>query len=559
MSFNRKLLAVAIGLAGAMAYSFAIAEDLSAKDKSSAPVIEEIIVTAQKVAENLQKVPIAVTALTSEDLQKMGIVNVEGLSQVVLPGLMMGSTIGRQGTPSITMRGIQAQDPAAATQDAAVAILEDGVFNPRSAATGTGAAEIEQVELLRGPQGTLFGRNAEGGAIVVTTKEPTGELGGSVKVGGGNYGQHTEEIHLNTPAVGNWSFKLDVKDDGHNGYVKNIATTSDLSAHDDFGKFDNNTYRFSVQYKPTEDLKFNYFYEDGFMQETAGYALHGPVPSICQNNEPCQSGFGASFAMPASTVNNYVTNSWIGLYESPTTYKTTMQRLGVDWQLQDNLTLKSFTSASTLDNVALGWNDNGAFAKINLGPGIPGFLFTPAFGTAGLAAGSIGPGEMITGLAGIDFATRVTSKSIGQEFQLIGKSAEIKWVGGLYAFKETTTDSLTNAYTLAYTGADATDPVPVDPIFGPGGLGNVGTFTTMHVQSEAAFFQMTWTPTGDQNLHVTPGLRVSHDARQYQRSVEDGLPVDETLPDYDKTRLDESFSIAYGLSCRQRQRPHTMD
>jgi|TARA_R100000501_G_scaffold17390_1_gene32319 iron complex outermembrane receptor protein len=143
--------------------------------------LEDIVVTATRREERLQEIPVAVTALTSDAIESAGVQDVRSLTQVV-PGFFGGKNIGLF-LPVI--RGVGSSSVSAA-DEANVATYIDGVYQPDPYSTFVDLAEVERVEVLRGPQGTVFGRNATGGLINVITPDPSFNLRGNI---GGRYGR----------------------------------------------------------------------------------------------------------------------------------------------------------------------------------------------------------------------------------------------------------------------------------------------------------------------------------------------------------------------------------
>ena len=155
------------------------------------PALEEIVVTAQRRAENLQDVPIAVTALTASALQASGVQGTLDLPTVV-PGLQMPESSGYV-TPHI--RGVGTAAFGAGLENS-VAIYVDGVYYASAPASIFDLNNIAQVEVLKGPQGTLFGRNATGGLIQVITADPSQDFHGHASVGYGNYQTATGNVYV---------------------------------------------------------------------------------------------------------------------------------------------------------------------------------------------------------------------------------------------------------------------------------------------------------------------------------------------------------------------------
>jgi iron complex outermembrane receptor protein len=138
--------------------------------------LEEVIITAQKREQSIQDVPIAITAFGSEDLERLNASDMSDL-QYSTPNLTVSSNL--KSTPRLGMRGISdfSRNPG---YDNRVSVYVDGMYAGRSAASNQSTLDIERVEVLRGPQGTLFGKNTVAGAISLTTRKPTEEFGSPV-------------------------------------------------------------------------------------------------------------------------------------------------------------------------------------------------------------------------------------------------------------------------------------------------------------------------------------------------------------------------------------------
>jgi iron complex outermembrane recepter protein len=128
---------------------------ISARD-AGAQALEEVIVTAQKREENVQQTPLAITAMSAETLERQGVANVRDLLTAA-PGIGGAEPIGSRGTMSITLRGVSGGNPASPSFDPAIGMYIDGVYLGKSMGNSLDVAEIERVEILRGPQGTLYG------------------------------------------------------------------------------------------------------------------------------------------------------------------------------------------------------------------------------------------------------------------------------------------------------------------------------------------------------------------------------------------------------------------
>jgi iron complex outermembrane recepter protein len=181
---------VAFFVLGGIAQAQPAAQD---NDSTKAAGLEEIVVTAERRSERLEDVPMAITALSSEDLIKAGVVNIMDLGQVV-PGLLMSAN-GINVQPAI--RGVTSNGGGVG-DNPAVAVYLDGIYEPNQLTLRFDLPDVEQVEVLKGPQGTLWGQDATGGAILVTTKSPSFTPTGNFSVSYGNF----DDVQLRGFATG---------------------------------------------------------------------------------------------------------------------------------------------------------------------------------------------------------------------------------------------------------------------------------------------------------------------------------------------------------------------
>ena len=191
----------------------------------AAGALEEIVVTAQKREESLDRVPITIDAFSGEDLASAGLKNTFDL-QFVTPGL---SIVPNQSDGQIFIRGV-GSNLNGVGNDPSTAAYVDGVYQARSPLLLTRMYDIDRVEVLKGPQGTLYGRNATGGAINIITRAPEAESGGYLAVTGGDYGLRGAEGAVNVPFSGG-AFRLAGTRAKSDGYVENL-TGDDLEAID---------------------------------------------------------------------------------------------------------------------------------------------------------------------------------------------------------------------------------------------------------------------------------------------------------------------------------------
>ncbi|WP_156680427.1 TonB-dependent receptor [Sphingomonas profundi] len=208
---------------------------------TSAGGLEEIVVTAQKRSENLQSVPISVTAVTGAAIRNQNITNVQGLANSI-PNVQINSFSNSPDSAVFTIRGVGVNDadPYVGTT---VSVVVDGVVVGVNTAALLSLFDIDRVEILRGPQGTLFGANTTGGVINVVTKQPTGEFGGEAQVVYGNYDRLDVNAALNFPITESLAGKISVLHTGRDGFFRNRLDGRRL------GKLDNTGIRAYLKYE----------------------------------------------------------------------------------------------------------------------------------------------------------------------------------------------------------------------------------------------------------------------------------------------------------------------
>ncbi len=150
-----------LGLAGLAFVSAALAEG----------TLDEIVVTAQRRVERLQDVPLAITALSGADLAEHGVRQAGDITASV-PNMLLNSPYGPEAQPTFTLRGVTTQDYSQ-NQSSPIAMYVDEVYKPVGAVQALQIYDLDRVEVLRGPQGTLYGKNATGGAVSFYSKNPS--------------------------------------------------------------------------------------------------------------------------------------------------------------------------------------------------------------------------------------------------------------------------------------------------------------------------------------------------------------------------------------------------
>jgi iron complex outermembrane recepter protein len=242
----------AIALALAAASSLTVPQVVSAQNEG----LEEIVVTARKREESLQDVGLAVSALNRTEIQRMFARDISDLASVS-PNLIIDDTAqGPGGVAAIFIRGVGVAD-VEKSFDPAVGVVVNGIFLGANAGSLLRSIDLASVEVLRGPQGTLFGRNTIGGLINVTHSQPTGELGVKVRAGIENYDTYYADAILNFGIVEDLAAKITLgKRDQQEGYYDNVTVRGDGEGENDY-----QTYGINVLWDASDDLEFEFSYQ----------------------------------------------------------------------------------------------------------------------------------------------------------------------------------------------------------------------------------------------------------------------------------------------------------
>ncbi len=227
----------------------AAAQQTAAAEPQASTGLDEIIVTAQRRRESVQDVPIAVSAFSAESLESKGITNTLGLIGQI-PNMFGSNNTGLGSANAYYIRGL-GNTETIATFDPPVGTYVDDIYMSRQNGNNFSFFDVERVEVLRGPQGTLFGRNTTGGAVNVIMKRPGDEIAGFAEVGYGSYGRWMVRGSVDLPMSEMVQLKLSGYYNDDDGYVKNTTTGERLNDSDMAG------IRLGVQVKATDRLTWN--------------------------------------------------------------------------------------------------------------------------------------------------------------------------------------------------------------------------------------------------------------------------------------------------------------
>lgn len=472
--------------------------------------LDEVVVTAQKRKTNLQDTPIAISAMDGEALKARHVQSVEDLGDGSIPSLRVAPFFARKSALTIGMRGIGALgDANQPARDQAVGVYVNGVYLGRAQGLGSALYDVERIEVLKGPQGTLFGRNTEGGAVSIVTKAPTGVFGMNTTVGYGSDDGYKVETHIDLPSFHDVSVKIDGLVSKRDGTVTNPTT----SGQPDFNSYDKRGFQVEALWRPTDAFSLDYAFDDSYDGSTPYYVQLLKKGSLALAPlTPVQPDRAdrASVGVPLRVSEGF----------------TWGHRLNLGWKLSDDLELKSISSYRKLKQ---GQYDNGAVALSVFAPNAPFARYSIA---------------------------NVHQDQFSQEFQAIGKTSRLDYVVGAFYYRENVDDNAQtpnslqwNATGTAYTTLSLDlNAVPFD---------RVSQVTTT---SYGVFGQGVWTPPIlDDKAHVTVGGRLTKDEKKGSLDIVNGaLP---TYVDANKNTvtgiipLDESWNhfdplvtLAYDVS-----------
>jgi len=222
----------------------------------SGELLEEVIVTATKREESIYEVPIAVSAFTEDVIFKQGIVDLTDIGKFVPNLTVTGFSAGHVSSINVFIRGIGIQDHLITT-DPGVGVYVDGVYLGRQVGQNWSLANIERVEVLRGPQGTLYGRNTIGGAINIITRKPGDESGGRVTALAGSRGRFGGDFYWNQPFTDNFAASIT------GGYTQRDGVGDFLNhaAAKEVGELEEWNVRLAAKWDPTDNFSLLFAYD----------------------------------------------------------------------------------------------------------------------------------------------------------------------------------------------------------------------------------------------------------------------------------------------------------
>jgi iron complex outermembrane recepter protein len=286
VSFSRQVFASALGVAMAFGADAQTAPPAAAPTESAG--LQQVEVTAQRRKEKLQDVPLAATSITALELESRGIANVADLAAIA-PNLQVSLTPGNSTTAQIAIRGSVTTNPALFWEPT-VGMYVDGVYVGKSQGSVFDLVDLERVEVLRGPQGTLYGRNTLAGAINLITRKPSGEFGGSASVDFGNRNARVGKVALDLPALGIVKASVGLRTEKRDGWVK----TSPGSSVPDLNDRDTQGARIAVNFDISRDLQVDYRFDSSKADQNSRFS------QVVRSDLPATLGIVVSQGRPTT-------------------------------------------------------------------------------------------------------------------------------------------------------------------------------------------------------------------------------------------------------------------
>jgi len=528
----------------------------------------EIVVTATKRETNLQKTPIAISVVDTQAIKDRHVESLYDLADGGVPSLRVATFEARQSALTIGIRGIVPLDANQPAREQGVGIYIDGVYLGRQHGLNAALFDVERVEVLKGPQGTLFGRNTEGGALSIVSRAPTGEFGGRIEGGVGNLGSYNGEIHLDLPKIAGFSVKLD-------GVLQNqdAVTKNPLADQAGWGLYHRKGLRAAVRWQPVDGVADDFAYDVARDDNTPFYSqllnynpdgcLSGgtnaaplplPAGSACRLPGTAFTGTAGTIKpiLPGVVINGdtLMRTADLGVPQKKSFDKTHGFTNTLKWKLAPEIELRSITAWRGVD--VQQWDNSGGAHRV------PVVNLTASCTAAAPCAFSR------YSLADLH------QDQFSQEFQAVGSIGNFDYVAGLYYFNERVSDDAATPNSLGavatVTGGVVAGATYVTipfctastPLFVGEAVNGCSIDRASEVRSRsyAAYGQVTWNPTDA--LHITAGGRYTEDkkhgvltfSRNINYLVNTAAAATNGYKPLDKTwhRFNPMVTLAYDLS-----------
>ena len=504
-----------IALAAALIAAPAIAQ--TATPEENADAVGDIVVTAQRVSENLQDVPLAITAVTGATLAEKNITDVTRL-QDIAPGLSIGRS-GSDARPNI--RGINTE-AIGANSDPRIAFYVDDVYQSRTSQALAAFVDLERVEVQRGPQGTLYGRNSFGGNIALYSATPKADFGAGASLLYGRFNRLRAEGFVNVPLSSGIQARLAGMSERQDGYVKNTSTGSDLG--DERQYFIRGSLRLAPEDSGLEIvLRASYWNQGGNGISAFGYKSLGTPydPSLVRGPGGTLTVGGRTLTFPSGFNGGsaFGINSFINSRFRDNIVDVTVNGVGVDL----GLPIERDPYKINFDTVTVRDTEQTQFSG-SLSYDFGSVMLRAITGYADFYAVRSSDNDFSPFPVAIDY-NKTDVKTFSQEIQLLSndKTSPLQWIVGGYYYNDKIREIFFSDNNLAFftTGTGPLYPGGAIGILPTGSISatrdDVYAPVQLKTKSYAAFAQASYNLT--EALRVTGGVRYTSDEKNYAAGV----------------------------------------
>ncbi len=483
--------------------------------------IEEIVVTATKRETNAQRTPISISVIPGDSLKQRRVLSLVDLADGSVPSLRVAPFEARTNALTIGIRGIVPLDANQPAREQGVGIYIDGVYLGRQHGINAALFDLERVEVLKGPQGTLFGRNTEGGALSIISRAPSGRFGGRVTGGIGNFGLYNGEIHVDLPEVAGFSLKLD-------GLIQHqdATTKNPLAGQSGWNLADRQGLRAAVRWQPVDGLTNDFAFDVSKSETTPFYSqLLNYNPNAC----PSGGTTAAPILLAAGSTCRLPGSAYTGVSG---TIRPVMPGVTVNGDTRMKVADIGVPQQPSVDNVH-GFTN---VFKYKISPEIELRSITAWRGVRSTqwdnAGGAHRPPVVAPGCVGnaCNFSryslAGLRQNQFSQEFQAVGSLGSVDYVAGLFYFIENVSDDAATPNSMAITGYTTAGQtsgfgfVTLDPRLtingAPAGseigFRSIDRASEVRSRSYAGYGQATWHATDA--LSVILGGRYTKDKKQ---------------------------------------------
>jgi len=510
----------------------------------AAPVVdtsepEAVIVTATRRETFLQETPISLAVVGTQDLENRHVQSLIDLAGGAIPSLRIAPFESRQSALTVGIRGIVPFDANQTARDQGVGVYLDGVYLGRQQGLNTGLLDVERIEVLRGPQGTLFGRNTEGGAVSIITSRPSGVWGGRINVGVGNFGRYNGDLHLDLPAVANIAVKIDAVVE-----KQNATTANPLAGQYGWNYANRYGGRIAARWTPTASFTADVAYDSSHDENTPYYSQLinynpnnrtigvydlsvTPARLVAPGSLPGAPACTTCIAPLSPLVQVHTdrqNDAEIGVIQQPSLDQAEGVMAALNWRPAETLELRSITAWRSVS--ADQWDNSGGPHRT---------IFAPNTNFSRYS---------LSGLRQHQFS---------EELQAVGSFPQLDYAVGAYYFvehvAETAATPTTNRWNADGTGYTINSETVVPPITSSNqGWDRSSWFvqrdSVAKATSYAVFGQFTWTPASFDRLHLTAGARWTKDEREGVLFTVQNKPTNFPFT-FDNNRVDPMVTLAF--------------